>query len=281
MDIQPLTRRLRAVWNLALTNGPEGEVSKVWLLRNARWKDRRFAKAKRYSIGREGQYLRVSIGDELFLWPVDRPASVLLSILSEVLSEDHPHQYVWGPTQIDKDDVVLDVGACEGSFAALMTSRCRGMIAVEPSRTMCNLMRELFRIRGEPCPIIKECLLGDQCATVYFAENIENPGASRMSQRPMEGAYPVPMFTLDRLAEELEPKPTFIKCDAEGAAHMILRGGREFLARYKPKLAIATYHSDGEYRQLYDLLKSIGYKVQGKGFLLSGDKFRVLMLHAA
>jgi FkbM family methyltransferase len=281
VTIRPLTRRLKAVWNLALANGPESEVSKTWLLRNAKRQDQHFTNARRYSISREEPYLRISIGNELFLWPADRPASIALILLSELLTEDHPHQYVWGPSQIDKDDVVLDVGACEGSFAALITGRCRRVIAIEPSRMMCDLMRELFRVRGQPCPLIKECLLGDHCSTVYFAENIENPGASRISQGTAVGAYPVPMITLDQLVEELEPKPTFIKCDAEGAAHMIFRGGREFLARYKPKLAIATYHTDREYEQLYDLLKSIGYNVQGKGFLLSGDKFRVMMLHAA
>ena len=280
MDVQHLTRRFRAVWNLARTDGPESEVSKVWLLRNAKQKDRHFASAMRYAMSREGEYTKITIGNEVFLWPADRPAASALILLSELLTEDHPHQYVWGPTRIAKDDIVLDIGACEGSFAALMTGRGNRVIAVEPSRTMCKLIRELFKIRSQPCPMIKECLLGDRCTTVYFAENAENPGASRMCKQSEEGAYAVPMITLDELGEELDAKPTFIKCDAEGAANSIFSGGLSFLARYKPKLAIATYHTDREYRQLYDLLKAIGYQVQGKGLLLSGDRFRVMMLHA-
>jgi len=204
----------------------------------------------------------------------------MVQLLAELLVTTHPHQYNWGPTQVARHDVVLDIGACEGSFAALVTGRCSGVIVVEPSRTMCALIRDLFKLREQPCPVIKQCLLGDKPSIAYFLENPVNPGASRASAMIVEGAYEVPVLTLDRLVEELEPKPTFVKCDAEGSAPTILSGGRNFLARCRPKLAIASYHTDWEYIELHNLLKPLGYCITGKGFIFTGSKLRVNMLHA-
>ncbi len=74
-----------------------------------------------------------------------------------------------------------------------------------------------------------------------------------------------------------------IKCDTKGAEHSIFSGGQKFLRKFRPKLAVTTYHNDWHYRDMYDLLKSVGYKVQGNGLLFSpGDRgaLRVMMIHA-
>ena len=145
---------------------------------------------------------------------------------------------------------------------------------------MCAVIRKQFQFRQKPSPKIVECLLGSQNSNAYFLENLENPGASRITNEAIPGAYEVPIYTLDQLTSSMEAKPTFIKCDAEGAALQIFKGGMDFLRTYKPKLAIASYHTDSEYLDLYALLHSLGYQIKGKGFLLSGEKLRVQMLHA-
>jgi FkbM family methyltransferase len=101
---------------------------------------------------------------------------MILQLLSEILTPGHPHQYQHGPTMIGTDDIVLDIGACEGSFSALVTARCKRVIAVEPSLSMCRLIEELFRLRNEPCPRILNCLLGSESGKAHFLENVENPG---------------------------------------------------------------------------------------------------------
>lgn len=162
-----------------------------------------------------------------------------------------------------------------------MAARCKHVIAIEPSKAMCDLMVQLFKIRNEPCPEIVTCLLGSESGKTYFYENPSNPGSSRFAAEPIKGAYPVPIRTLDELAGSLGLKPTFIKCDAEGAELSIFSGGRNFLRSHRPKLAITTYHNDGDFIALYELLKSSGYRnVEGKGFLFSGEKLRVQMIHA-
>ena len=101
-----------------------------------------------------------------------------------------------------------------------------------------------------------------------------------IAPEPLEGAYEVQIRTLDEITKELEHKPSFIKCDAEGAEVEIFRGGQEFLRLHHPKLAITTYHNDDDYAKMHAFLSSLGYNVAGKGFLFSGEKLRVQMIHA-
>ena len=275
-----ILQKISAVSSLMLARGPEREVSKRWLFRGGSRLDRQFKSSSNYSVSNCGEYEQIAVGKEVFLWPAGLPIASALQILSEILTPTHPHQYLYGPTQISPEDIVMDIGACEGSFAAVVTGRCKRVIVVEPSRTMCRLIEELFRVRQQPCPLIANCLLGSEPSTAFFVENTSNPGASRISAEPVNGAYEIPIKTLDQLVEEFQMKPTFIKCDAEGAAFQIFSGGKKLLQESHPKIASASYHSVSEYPQMYDLLKSLGYKITGKGFLFSQDKLRVQMIHA-
>lgn len=273
-------RKAGALARLLFSNGPENKVSKRWLLTTSSKLDREFAASKKFAISKLEDLVKIQVGEEVFLWPAGSPLDRGLATLSEILNPVHPHQYLYGPTQLGPDDVVLDIGACEGSFTALVAGRCKRVIAVEPSRQMCRLMTRLFEIRHQPCPLIVECFLGDSPSKAYFAEHPTNPGAGRMSFEPIKGSYEVPVRTLDDLAETLEEKPTFIKCDAEGAASVIFAGGEKFLRRYRPKLAIAAYHTQTEYTDLYRFLQGLGYNLTGKGFLFTSNQLRVQMLHA-
>ena len=272
--------RTRAVARLLSSSGPERNIPKKWLLTTSSKLDKEFAASNQYSINEVDGVLRIQVGDEVFLWPAGVSLDRGLATLSEILNPKHPHQYVFGPTQIAPGDVVLDIGACEGSFAALVSGRCRRVIAVEPSRQMCQLMCSLFEMRNQPCPLIIDCFLGSEPSKAYFLEDRSNPGASRMSFEPIQGSYEVPVRTLDEVVETLHEKPTFIKCDAEGAATMIIAGGRNFLRKFRPKLAIASYHTSTEYRDLFNALKELGYNLLGKGFFYTSGELRAQMIHA-
>jgi len=281
MNVAGAFRRLRAILKAMFAEGPEGDVPKSWLLKASNsLLCRKFVAEHPPCITAHGEYTQIAIGKELFLWPATLPVGGALQILSEIFMPNHPHQYLYGPTQIGPNDVVLDIGACEGSFAALVTSHCKRVIVVEPSRSMCRLIEELFRVRHQTCPVILNCLLGGEASTAYFVEDALHPAGSRMSATPVEGAYELPVITLDQLVQRLEEAPTFIKCDAEGAAAQIYAGGCKFLTESRPKLATASYHTDSEYLDLYELLKSYGYKVMGKGFHFQDGKLRIKMIHA-
>jgi len=272
--------KIRALAEFLTRRGPDREVPKRWLLQTSSKFDHSFVQSAKYSVAQLDDYVEVTTGGQRFLWPRSARFPMILQVMSELLTPNHPHQYLYGPTQVSAEDVVMDIGSCEGSFSALMTSRCRRVIAVEPSRDMCALIAKLFDIRQEQPPILLNCLLGDASSTAYFLEDPSNPGGSRITPELVAGAYPVSVRTLDEVVETLELKPTFIKCDAEGFEPRIFAGGRKFLTAHRPKLAITTYHNVGDYSVMYALLKSMGYNVMGKGLFYTAGTLRVQMIHA-
>ncbi len=56
---------------------------------------------------------------------------------------------------------------------------------------------------------------------------------------------------------ETAKKPTFIKMDIEGAELAALRGAKEIISEYKPKLAIAAYHKPEDMYQLPLIIKEM------------------------
>jgi FkbM family methyltransferase len=259
--------------------------SPIWLFYTSSRLDRRFYADHEKDICNvriDDSYQYITIENQTFVWPKEAPLKPLINILSELLQENHPHHYLVAPTLIDSSDRVLDIGACEGAFSALAAEKGAQVIAVEPSLKMAKVINRLFEIRQLPPPQILQCLLGrGEKTNWYFLDDLSNPGASRVVAETMNAAYPVPLITLDECIEALPQGITYIKCDAEGMDASILMSGKKALAKYKPKIAVTTYHRSEDYKEIEDFLKPLGYRCHGKGFLYSTGEFRTLMLHAA
>ena len=229
----------------------------------------------------DGEFQYVTIYGETFVWPKSSPIEPLKQILSEVIQEDHPHHYDVRPTKITANDIVLDIGAAEGAFAAAAISKGAEVILVEPSRTMQGVIRQLFRLRKLGEPSLFEYLLGDVFTQTQFFEDKGNPGASRSVHGQPAGTYPVETLTLDEFASRhLRKGVNYIKCDAEGWDYKILKSGRALLEKYRPKISVTTYHNQADYREISEFLCELNYRCSGKGLLYSGGALRTLMLHA-
>ena len=274
------TGKLIALARLFTGTGPECAVSKRWLANTGSKLDKEFVKYLRPTIKEDGPYQIVTVEGTNYVWPRQSPLQGLYQILSELTNPNHPHQYIYGKTTIDANDVVLDIGACEGTFSAKSAEFGACPVIVEPSKFMCEMIKHLFKIRGLAEPTIYSCLIGQKSGKAYFIEDEQNPGASRVSDTQEPNSYLVEVKTLDQLAAEINAKITFVKCDAEGFDVGILKSGREFLKANRPKIAVTTYHNDSDFFELYQFLTQIGYQVEGKGFLFSGQKLRVQMIHA-
>lgn len=272
--------KVAALIKQIVSTGPESAVPLGWIFRTGSRLDRRFARSAQYELDLYGEYTRIQFRGQTFLWPRESNTDTLLRLTSELMTAHHPHQYLYGPTKLRSDDVVLDIGACEGGFSAYATSKVSRVIAIEPSRTMCATIKALFELRRETPPIILNCLVGGKSGRAYFMERLDNPAGGTILDTPCSGSYEIPVRTLDDIVESLQVKPTFIKCDAEGAEPAIFSHATNVFRNHRPRLAITTYHSPSDYGYLYELLTGFGYQVKGKGFLYAHNKLLVQMIHA-
>ena len=232
--------KLIALAHLFTATGPERSVSKRWLANTGSKLDKEFAMGLIATIKEDGPYQIVTVQGTDFLWPRYAKLEGLYQILSELTNANHPHQYIYGETDITPSDVVLDIGACEGTFSAKAAELGARPLIVEPSKFMCKMIKRLFEIRGLAEPSIYPCLIGQEPGAAHFIDNDQNPGASRVSDIQAPGSYVVEVKTLDQLSAEIDAKITFIKCDAEGFDVGILKSGREFLKSNRPKVAVTT-----------------------------------------
>jgi FkbM family methyltransferase len=277
-------RKVAAAFQFLLNRGRYGNPSLKWLFHTSSQCDARFEARfgeafKRIRSDADFQYAVVN--GETFVWPKSSPIGCLKQILSELIQEDHPHHYDVPPTKITANDIVLDIGASEGAFAAWAVARGAKVVLVEPSRTMQRVIRQLFLLRKLGEPRLFEYLLGDVHAQTQFLEDVNNPGGSRGVPSRTADTYPVEMLTLDEFAlRHLQEGVTYIKCDAEGWDCKILKAGFALLQKYRPKISVTTYHNRADYRDISEFLHELNYSCSGKGLLYSGGALRTLMLHA-
>jgi FkbM family methyltransferase len=277
--------KIKALMGLIVKSASSRVPSPLWLFYTSSRLDRKFYADHQKELASatvDDSYQYITIDNQTFVWPRGAPLKPFVQILSELLQKNHPHHYLVAPTLIDASDTVLDIGACEGAFSALAAGKGARVIAVEPSLKMARVIHRLFEIRKLVPPQIRQCLLGGgEKRDWYFRDDPTNPGGSRIIAQPEGDSYPVPMTTLDECIEALPEGVTYIKCDAEGMDASILKSGKKALAKYKPKIAVTTYHRSGDYREIEDFLTPLGYRCHGKGLLYSTGEFRTLMLHAA
>ena len=276
--------RLAATVRYLLNAKQNGNPSLKWLYHTSSRCDARFEARFGEAFNRvqsDGEFQYVVINGETFVWPNSSPIDALKQLLSELIQKNHPHHYDIPPTDITVGDIVLDIGASEGGFAAAAASKGAEVVLVEPSRTMQRVIFRLFKLRnlGEPC--LFGYLLGEVHAQYQFLEEISNPGGSHPVSGQIAGTYPVEAVTLDEFASRHLPQGvTYIKCDAEGWDYKILKSGSALLKKYRPKISVTTYHNQTDYRDISDFLFGLDYYCSAKGLLYTGGTLRTLMLHA-
>jgi FkbM family methyltransferase len=259
----------------------EAGVAIPWLWKRISRITANYRASARVGVADDGEFLQVTINDRPYAWPREASQEQLLYITCELDVHDHPHQYLWGPTMIDRNEVVIDVGACEGAFSAMVAEIGARPIVIEPSPRMQRIVRRLFELRQLPEPTIVPVALSDEPGAAIFNDHDADVQGGRLGMllEPHTG-YPVDVRTLDDVVEELGlPHVDFIKCDAEGADVKILRGAMRTLHRFRPKLAFCTYHSASHFDEMRALLKPLGYHIRGKGLRQVGGRLNVVILH--
>jgi FkbM family methyltransferase len=169
------------------------------------------------------------------------------------LAEMEQHIYGEGPHFIHAGDIVLDCGASDGDFTRqALDAGAAKVVAIEisPSNAECIRRNTAAEIAAGRV-IVYPKGVWDKDDTMMLTVDDTNFAASSVVMRPKSGhpSVQVPLTTIDKLAAELKlPRVDFIKMDIEGAEVPALAGARDTIARFKPRLAIATEHKpDDEY----------------------------------
>lgn len=246
--------------------------------------------------------LRVEPLDERFLWlTVDgyglawpRGASIgrLVTALIEIRAPDNPHYYFNDETRVRPGDAVLDIGACEGAFAieCLLRHGAARATCFEPDPLMARALRLSAARNGiEARMPVVEAAVSDASGSAAFAQDALDPLASHVvawtaDAGALSGStIAVATLTLDDwMRRSGAERVDFIKIDAEGADLAALEGGRELLARWRPDLAVTTYHQAEHAREMVRTLTALGlgYRIRVRGLNVIDSRARPMMLLA-
>lgn len=200
---------------------------------------------------------------------------------------DHPvngHRYHREGTLVEKEDVCIDCGACEGFFAlhALALGAAR-VICLEPYQRMAECLHATLAAGlASGRATVLEAALGAVNGLANFTSNEQDFFAGKLGGGGGQTTS-VTLMTLGQVCQQLPlERVDFIKMDIEGAELQALDGALPVLQQHHPKLAITTYHRPFDFAALKTLLVSIGYDhVEPAGLTLYfGDTYRPVMLHA-
>lgn len=174
-------------------------------------------------------------GKKLYLpkeWSKKKVKAYCNLMFLEQLDERSPHKYVTNNFTIDKDDIVLDVGAAEGIFSLDIIDKAKKIYIIEPSDIWHGCLEKTFHEYRHKVEIIKA-----------FADRTTNTNNHTIR--------------LDDIFH-IESHIDFIKMDIEGLESQAMEGLRDTLKFSKRlKLAICTYHKKSDYKDIPDQLEKL------------------------
>ena len=159
--------------------------------------------------------------------------------------------------QPDSGDYVIDAGAFTGDSTVLFAGSvgpAGHVYAFDPVKNHQEIISYNVAQGGFDNVTLYPYGVGEASVEAPPIElNTYNPGY-RASADPS----PVPLRSLDDLVARGEiPKVDLIKMDVEGSEMGALRGARQTIERFRPKLAISIYHKPNDFFEIVNYLASL------------------------
>lgn len=155
--------------------------------------------------------------------------------------------YEWGNVMLKKGDIVLDLGANIGVFSCVAASKGCHVYAFEPTPSTIEFLKMNQALYHESFEIAPYAVC-EKVGNIQFYCNTskDDEGATKNSLFFAHGGYEainVSTVSVDLFVKQNQLECVdFIKADIEGAEREMLKGARNTLARFAPKLALCTYH---------------------------------------
>ena len=176
------------------------------------------------------------------------------------------NQYSYKDCKIKKDDFVIDAGGCWGDTSLIFSSQAgiKGKVfTFEFFEDNLSVLKENFSNNKELAENIflteqplynksnEKLYLKHACADITTLTETKN-------NLQQYNTISIDVFVKNNKIEKID----FIKMDIQGCELKALQGAVNTLKKYKPKLAIASYHKYDDYYEIPKFLNelNIGYK---------------------
>jgi FkbM family methyltransferase len=188
-------------------------------------------------------------------------------ILAGMLIDQDDDVYGKGEHGVRAGDTVLDCGANVGVFTRKALSQGAGLVvAIEPAPENVNCLRKTFEeeIRAGRVIVYPKGVWDHDCELVLRTYDYQSGGDSVALKFPHSHAGPtVQLTTIDNLTSELKlQRADFIKMDIEGAERQALRGAKQTVARFRPRMAISLEHTPTDAEEIPALIWSLWPKMK-------------------
>jgi FkbM family methyltransferase len=156
---------------------------------------------------------------------------------------DHPLVHV------RSGDVVIDCGAHIGGFTRVaLQAGARLVVAIEPEQANLRAFRRNFEqeLKSSRVILVPKGVWETAGKLPLHLSNTGDSHSIIFAQKG-PGDAEIEVTTPDALVQELGlEKVDFIKMDIEGSEANALRGARHVLERWKPRMALSSYHLKGD-----------------------------------
>jgi FkbM family methyltransferase len=185
------------------------------------------------------------------------------------LSEQENAIYGTGEQAVRAGDIVLDCGANVGVYTRVaLEAGAKLVIAIEPAPENVECLRRNFAAEtASGRVIIYEKGVWDKEDFLTINVAPANPAADSfvMSPEGSQAGQKLPLTSIDKLVAELKlERVDYIKMDIEGAEQRAIRGARETLRRFRPRLALSSYHLPDDPQKIPQLVRAAwpGYRME-------------------
>lgn len=159
---------------------------------------------------------------------------------------------------IKADDTIIDAGANLGlfdwSFKPRLGKNARSYM-FEPMPEIASILRKAIQVNncGDSFFVVESALSDNDGFTSFSFEEFGG-GSHELS----EGKQNVSTIKLDTfMAQNNIHKVDYIKVDIEGMEPALIQGAAETIKKFKPRIAICTYHHKDHLEVLTKLIKDI------------------------
>ena len=177
------------------------------------------------------------------------------------LAEQQRRIYGSGPNGPRAGDIVLDCGANIGvTVHEELAAGANKIVAIEPAPENLECLRRNYSNEiaiGRVVIVPKGVWDRDDFLTLRVDPKNSAADSFVLHREGTIDVERIPLTTIDALMSELSlPRVDYIKFDIEGAEPRALAGAKQTLAKYKPRISIASYHNPDDPKVIPSLIEA-------------------------